>query len=112
MWHPCKLRGERGGGGQTVPSNRRREAKPNQATPAQNGSQEHLAGVAEHTLDFFAETAATALEALGEKRPAAANVLAAVNTLTAGRAVRNLEAISEARTQELRILAAEPAIAR
>ena len=37
---------------------------------------------------------------------------AAVNTLTADRAIRNLEGISRARAQELRVLSTEPAIAR
>jgi len=73
---------------------------------------DHLAGVAEHTLGFFSETAANALEELGQGRPSGDAVLAVVNTLTADRAMRNLEGINRARAQELHALSTEPAIAR
>lgn len=74
--------------------------------------QSHLAEVAEHTLEFFRETAANALSELGDRRPQAGDVLAAINTLTADRAVHNLDGISRTRVQELRTLSTEPAIAR
>lgn len=71
-----------------------------------------LKGVAEHTLSFFSAVAAGASEQLGEKRPDARTALAVVNTLTADRAVRKVEAVSEARKKDLLILTTEPAIAR
>jgi hypothetical protein len=40
------------------------------------------------------------------------NVLAVVNTLTAEKAVRNLEGMNEARRRELHVSSTEPAIAR
>jgi len=72
----------------------------------------HLVDVASHTLTFFKETAAAALASLDRARPSAESVLASVNTLNADQAIRNLNAISEVREQELRVLATEPAIAR
>jgi transcriptional regulator with XRE-family HTH domain len=77
-----------------------------------NAQQTHLVDVAEHTLRFFTETAANALGELGEARPHSGDVFAAVNTLTADRAIRNLEGINRSRLQELRVLSTEPAIAR
>ena len=89
-----------------MPSNQRRESSED-ASP-----QEHLAGMAEHTLGFLTETAAAALDQLGEKPPQSANVLAVMNSVTSEKAIRNLDAIGHARVQELRVLSKEPAIAR
>jgi hypothetical protein len=52
------------GEGRAVPSNRRREATVDEPLAAQNSPQDHLTEVAEHTLGFFSETAANALEQL------------------------------------------------
>ena len=91
--------------------NRKGEATENEQSAGQNSPQDHLTGVAEHTLSFFSETSAEALKQLGERVPGA-DVFAIVNTLTDDRAIRNLGGINQARTQELRILSTEPAIAR
>ncbi len=61
---------------------------------------------------FFRDTAANALEQLGETRPQAETVLAVFNTLTSEPAIRNLERINETCARELLILILEPAIAR
>jgi flagellar biosynthesis GTPase FlhF len=95
-----------------VPTNRRKEATAGKPVAVQDLAQDHLTAVAEHTLEFFRETAANAFQQLGEKRPQGEAVFAVVNTLTADRAMRNLEGISQARAQELRVLSTEPAIAR
>src|SRR5262249_40125737 len=85
-------------------------------SPNQQGktiaAQEYLTDVAEHTLGFFKETAANALEELSQGRPQGDAVFAVINTLTADRAMRNLEGINRARAQELHALSTEPAIAR
>ena len=75
--------------------------------------QDHLAKLAEHTLEFFRDTAANALEQLGETRPQAETVLAVFNTLTSEPAIRNLERINaELVPANSAILILEPAIAR
>jgi hypothetical protein len=74
--------------------------------------EERLAEIVECSLDFFEDAAGAAREALSEDRRPGANVLAVVNTLTADKAVRNLEGMNEARLRELRVLSTEPAIAR
>ncbi|MGE3993614.1 hypothetical protein [Pseudorhodoplanes sp.] len=85
-------------------------AKSENATP---GSQDdRIADIAQKTLDFFEEAGSAARQALGEERHSGMNVLAAVNTLNAEKALRNLEGINEARRRELRVLSTEPAIAR
>ena len=89
-----------------MPSNQRKESSED------TSPQEHLAGMAEHTLGFITETAASALDQLSEKPPQSANVLAVVNSVTSEKAMRNLDAIGHARVQELRVLSKEPAIAR
>ena len=56
--------------------------------------------------------AEAAREVLGEGRRPDMDVLAVVNTLTAEKAVRNLESINEEKRRELWVLSTEPAIAR
>jgi hypothetical protein len=75
-------------------------------------SKDRLKHVAGHTLQFFTDVVSEAAEQLGEKRPDPGTVLAAVNTLTCDRAVRNLDEVRTARARELHILTTEPAIAR
>jgi hypothetical protein len=79
---------------------------------AKASPEERLTGVAEHTLKIFAEVATKAAAELGEDPPDAGTVFAAVNTLTADRAVRNLHNVNDARSRELYALSTEPAIAR
>jgi adenylate kinase family enzyme len=74
---------------------------------------DHLAETAKDTLDFFdsvGDGARTALEAkvIGPT----VSSLAAVNTLTADRAEKALNKISEEKRRDLALLAEEPAIAR
>jgi hypothetical protein len=73
---------------------------------------DRLADIAEKSLDFFEHAAGAAREALGEDRRPGMNVFAVVNTLTADKAVRNLEIINAENRRELRVLSTEPAIAR
>lgn len=81
--------------------------------PAKLSSQDqNLADVAQQSLDFFEEAAGAAREALGEEPRPGMNVLAVVNSMTAEKALRNLERMDEARRRELRVLSTEPAIAR
>jgi flagellar biosynthesis GTPase FlhF len=75
-------------------------------------SQNHLTGVAEHSLGFFDETASRALEELGEGQPQSGDVFAVLNTLTNDQAVRNFGGVNRAQAQDLHILSTEPAIAR
>jgi hypothetical protein len=95
-----------------MPSNRNATAIADARSAGQNSPPDHLTEVAEHTLGFFSETAANALEELGQAQPRGDAVFAVVNTLTADRAMRNLEGINQAQAQELRSLSTEPAIAR
>jgi hypothetical protein len=76
-----------------MPSNRKATAIADERLAGQNSPQNHLTDVAEHTLGFFSETAANALEELGQARPQSDAVFAVVNTLTAERVMRNLEGI-------------------
>jgi hypothetical protein len=85
-------------------------AATNTAAPA--SQDDRLADIAEKCLDFFEHAAGAAREALGEDRRPDMNVLAVVNTLTAEKAVRNLENMNEEKRRELRVLSMEPAIAR
>ena len=95
-----------------MPLKRKVTITADECLAAQSSSQTYLTDVAQHTLGFFSETATNALEESGQKRPPGDAVLAVVNTLTAERAMRNLEGINRARAQELRALTTEPAIAR
>jgi hypothetical protein len=80
--------------------------------PAQTNQQDRLAQIAERSLDFFEHAAGAAREALAEGRRPGANVLAVINTLTAVKAVQNLESLHETTLRELRVLSIAPAIAR
>ena len=90
-----------------MPSNPKREADSDKDL-----LQDYLADVAEHTLDFFEETQANALEEMGDGRPRGGDVFAVVNTLTGDQAIRNLDGVNRGRAEELYILCTEPAIAR
>lgn len=79
---------------------------------APQSGETRLTGIAGHSLKHFEETVASVRDALGEKRPTSANAFAVLNTLTADTAVRNLEGLTESQIKELRLLSAEPAIAR
>ncbi|MGY8704583.1 ATP-binding domain-containing protein [Bradyrhizobium sp. 18BD] len=75
----------------------------------------HLVELANHTLAFFEAVSDAARERLAceSGRPVGdAGVLAAVNTLTADRALQNLAGINSDLLRELTQLAIEPAIAR
>ncbi|WP_316231136.1 ATP-binding domain-containing protein [Bradyrhizobium sp. SZCCHNR1051] len=76
---------------------------------------EHLVELANHTLTFFEDVSNAARERLGAQggRPLGdAGVFAAVNTLTADRALQNLTGINKELLRELSQLVTEPAIAR
>jgi hypothetical protein len=81
-------------------------------SPAQTSQQDSLTQIAKRTLDFFEDAGSAAREALAENRRPGVSVLAVVNTLTAEKAVQNLESLNETRLRELRVLSVEPAIAR
>jgi len=80
--------------------------------PAETSQQDRLAQIAERSLDFFKDAAGAAREALAEDRRPGASVFAVINTLTADKAMQNLESLNETRLRELRVLSVEPAIAR
>jgi hypothetical protein len=86
--------------------------KDSAAALTEASQEDRLADIAQRSLDFFEDAAGAAREALGEGRRPATDVLAVVNTLTADKAVRNLENMSEGQLGELRVLSNEPAIAR
>jgi hypothetical protein len=81
-------------------------------TAAQATQDDRLADIAQKSLDLFEDAAGAAREALGEERRPGMNVLAVVNTLTAEKAVRNLENMNEEKRRELHVLSRQPAIAR
>ncbi len=83
------------------------------AGPAVPQSQDdRLADIAGKSLDFITEAATAAQDALDADHRPSMHALAVVNTLTAEKAVRNLENMNEETRRELRILSTEPAIAR
>jgi hypothetical protein len=71
-----------------------------------------LVGMAENTLGFFHEVADKARSLLDESRGYGPDAFAAVNTLTARKAVETLSGITEETRRELRQITIEPAIAR
>lgn len=74
--------------------------------------QEIVKPIAENTLSVFAEIASVANSQIGQIHPSGPGSLASVNTFTSGEAVKSLGAISDARRDNLHVLAREPAIAR
>lgn len=78
----------------------------------QQGSDTQLVDLAENTLGFFHEVSEKANILLEDARTHGAEAFAAVNTLTAQRAVETLSGVSEETRRELRQLGSEPAIAR
>lgn len=88
------------------------DSAPASTDGSQRSQNDHLTDVAEKSLDFFEHAAGAAREALGEERGPSVNTLAVVNTLTADKAVRNLENLNAENRRELRLLSTEPAIAR
>jgi hypothetical protein len=99
-------------GGKPVPHRQNDLAAATSEAGKPPSQDEHLGDIAQKSLDFFEEAAGAAREALGEERRPGMNVLAVVNTLTAEKAVHNLEGMNEARRRELLVLSTEPAIAR
>ena len=74
--------------------------------------QETLAGLAEHTLTFFTNTATFAKAQLAGLRLPSPDVFASMNTMTTEKAVQRLVGISEDQRRELATVSQEPAIAR
>jgi hypothetical protein len=86
--------------------------KDGQGKASEEFVQDRLEEVSQTSLGFFEEVAAGARAQLEAARPPSASNFAAINTLTADRALRALATIFEDRQRNLLQLCGEPAIAR